>query len=123
MDDGRLNGCVRPYRSVVVASKTLGPALLGCVRPPRRALGFVPGGDVRRGWRRAESRGGVALPSACGGDLGRQGFCAIFATRTPEIVEAPLFETFLWQRGVVFPKEEVENAMLKLYIYAYDIRR
>jgi hypothetical protein len=88
MDDGRLNGCVRPYRSVV-ASKTLAPALLGCVRPPRRALGFVPGGDVRRGWRRAESRGGVALPSACG-DLARQGFCGIFATRTPETVDAPL---------------------------------
>jgi len=53
MDDG----AVESVRAAV-------PIGGGCVRPRRRALGFVPGGDVRRGWRRAESRGGVGLPSA-----------------------------------------------------------
>jgi hypothetical protein len=56
-----MGACGRTDRVVVSKTLGLGPPcclLLGCGRPPRRALGFVPGGDVRRGWR----RGGVALP-------------------------------------------------------------
>lgn len=75
-------------RSLLKPSNRLACCWAGRDRPPRRALEFVPGRDVRRRW---DGQGHEA--SFAYGDLGRQGFCSGAATRTLRF----------WGRGLSFP--------------------